>query len=475
MFHKSVSKFGLATHLALAAALPAALAQFVTEHMLGVAMLWTALLAWIWIIFEPSVFAGETVSRARARVLGRMLRDPFAWFLVVATLFAFIRWLNSGIDLFYDAEKTVWQVKDAALSILPASSKQAAFLPFATVLVLSTVIIGVRHALGRNARIWFGVTTGTFSAVGGLAAAICVTFGVESLKEAALFNFGSVWFYGSAYAFILPMAIACGIEAEERGITKSRLLFAFAVAGNSVAAFVFLPIILALSYLSISVVTAMVSLSFCKKRAGAAACARAASMLAFGIVGAVSIVIAPSYKDIMQEKMKGLKIESAFTQELADRNQALKRVSSAMWKDRQWGGIGVGAFELQAPFYIQNDEWSVLPPDPKHSMNGIFTILAERGIIGILFIVSCIGFLISYWVSSLIASLKWHNGQEEGRAWIFCVPTIVFTGIAVFIAFVVDAWFSLGFPLTSLPVAAGSVMVLSAASFPRPKTKHTQD
>ena len=108
-------------------------------------------------------------------------------------------------------------------------------------------------------------------------------------------------------------------------------------------------------------------------------------------------------------------------------------------------------------------------------MNGIFTILAERGIIGILFIVSCIGFLISYWVSSLIASLKWHNEQEEGRAWIFCVPTIVFAGIAVFIAFVVDAWFSLGFPLTSLPVAAGSVMVLSAASFPRPKTKHTQD
>ena len=96
----------MATHLALAAALPAALAQFVTEHMLGVAMLWTALLAWIWIIFEPSVFAGETVSRARARVLGRMLRDPFACFLVVATLFAFIRWLNSGIDLFYDAEKT---------------------------------------------------------------------------------------------------------------------------------------------------------------------------------------------------------------------------------------------------------------------------------------------------------------------------------------------------------------------------------
>ena len=144
-----------------------------------------------------------------------------------------------------------------------------------------------------------------------------------------------------------------------------------------------------------------------------------------------------------------------------------------MWKDRQWGGIGVGAFELQAPFYIQNEEWSVLPPDPKHSMNGIFTVLAERGIIGILFVVSGIGFLLFYWANGLVASLKWHQAQEEGRAWLFCVPTVVFAGIAVFVAFVVDAWFSLGFPLTALPVAAGSVMVLSAASFPRPKKKHT--
>ncbi|MBO5939689.1 MAG: O-antigen ligase family protein [Kiritimatiellae bacterium] len=473
MFHKSVSKFGLATHLSLAAALPAALAQFVTEHMLAVAMLWTALLAWIWILFEPSVFAGETVSRARARVLGKMLRDPFAWFLLVGTLFAFVRWLNSGIDLFYDAEKTIWLVKDAAVSIMPASSKEAAFLPFATITVLSTVIVGVRHALGKNARIWFGVVTGAFSAIGGLAAVICVAFGVESIKEAALLSFGASWFYGSAYAFILPMAIACGIEAEERGITKARLLFAFAVAGNSVAAFVFLPIILSLSYLGISVAVAVASLAFCKKRAGAAACARAASMFAFGVIGAVSAVIVPSYKTVISEKMNGLKIESAFTQELADRNDALKRVSFAMWKDRQWGGIGVGAFELQAPFYIQNEEWSVLPPDPKHSMNGIFTVLAERGIIGILFVVSGIGFLLFYWANGLVASLKWHQAQEEGRAWLFCVPTVVFAGIAVFVAFVVDAWFSLGFPLTALPVAAGSVMVLSAASFPRPKKKHT--
>ena len=81
MFHHSVSRFGLATHLALAAALPAALTQFVSTDFLSVSMLWVSLAAWIWMLFEPSVLAGETVSRARARMINSVIRDPFAWFM----------------------------------------------------------------------------------------------------------------------------------------------------------------------------------------------------------------------------------------------------------------------------------------------------------------------------------------------------------------------------------------------------------
>ena len=87
MFRLNVSRFGLATHLALAAALPAALAQFVSAHTLSVSMLWISLSAWIWIVFEPSVLSGETVSRARSRVFGRMILDPFVWFMILSVLF----------------------------------------------------------------------------------------------------------------------------------------------------------------------------------------------------------------------------------------------------------------------------------------------------------------------------------------------------------------------------------------------------
>ena len=475
MFRLNVSRFGLATHLALAAALPAALAQFVSVNALAVSMLWVSLVAWIWIAFEPSVLSGETVSRARSRMFGRMVRDPFVWFLILSVLFAFIRWLNSDVALFYDAEKTIWSVKEPAMSMMPASSGDAGFLPFAVAVVLATVIAGVRHALGRNARIWFGITTGAFSAIGGLAAVFCVVFGVETFKTSALMSFGQPWFYGTAFALILPVSIACGIEAEERGITKARLLFAFAVAGNAVATFVFLPTLLALGHLLISLIVAAVSLALCKNRAGAAACARAASMLAFGIVGAVSAVMAPSYKGIVQEKIKGVNVENAFTPALADRNEALQRVSLAMWKDFQWKGIGVGAFKLQAPFYVAKEDWQVLPPRPEQSSNGYFTLLAERGIVGSLFWLVGIGFLLFAWVARLVESFQWHKTQEEGRAWVFCIPSVVWAGLAVLAAGLADTWFSSGFPLTALPVCAASAMTLAAASFPKMKRKRAKE
>ena len=99
MLYQNVSKYGLATHLALAAALPAALAQFVSGSTLAVLTLWMSLVAAIWILMEPSVLSGETISGARARVLSRIFRDPLAWFLAVAVLFALARWLNNGVRL----------------------------------------------------------------------------------------------------------------------------------------------------------------------------------------------------------------------------------------------------------------------------------------------------------------------------------------------------------------------------------------
>ncbi len=471
MLCQNVSKYGLSTHLALAAALPAALAQFVSASALACAMLWVSFLAFIWILVEPSVFAGETVSGARWRVVHGILRDPLAWFLALAVGFAFCRWLNSDVKMAFDAETASWAVKDPAVTFLPASSGDAGFLPFALMLAAMSVILGVKHALGRNARLWFGIFAGAVSSVGALCAVISAGLDVQPFKSAALASFGATSFAGSMYALFLPIAVACGIEAEERGMTKARLVFALSVAGNAVGAYVFLPPILSIPYLSISALIAVIALALAKQRANAAAMARAASMLFFGIIAAVFVFMVLPTSDIQAKMVEGLELEKAFTPALSDRNEALRRVAKTIWLGHPWSGIGVGAFGLQAPFCAVKDDWTVLPPEPKDGSNGYFTLIAERGIVGGLMWLGGIAFLCWFWCARLVGAFRWQKAQDEGCSFVLNMPAVAWAGPFVLVACAADAWFSSGFPLTPLAACVVAAMPLAAASFPKVKRK----
>ena len=102
MFHRLITKYGLATHLALLASLPPALLPFLSERHLGLTIFWLSALAGLWILLEPSILAGEHLSTARGRVRHDMVRDPLFWFFLAAVVFAGLRWLNSGISMHYD-------------------------------------------------------------------------------------------------------------------------------------------------------------------------------------------------------------------------------------------------------------------------------------------------------------------------------------------------------------------------------------
>ena len=469
MLYQNISKYGLATHLALAAALPAALAQFVSGSALSLAMLWVSLSAVLWIVMEPSVFSGETVSSARARVISHIIRDPLAWFFGVAILFALFRWLNNGVCLAFDAEKSIWAVKEASLSFLPASTGDQGLFPLALAISIGVVVIGVKHALGRNARLWFGIAAGAVAAVGAVAAAVCAGMTMEPYHSATTSDFGSPLFHGSMYALLLPVTIACGIQAEGCGMTKSRLVFAWAVAGNGLGAYLFLPGLLSVSYLAVSALIAVIALAVQKFRSGVASAARAAAMLAFGVILAVFTAILPSFDDAHGAKSEGLDVEKAFSPALADRNEALFRISKAIWLEHPWGGAGVGAFVLQAPFIAGKEDWAVLPPQPSIGPNGFMTLIAERGIVGSGVWLLWLALLLQFWFARLIGSFAWQKLQDEGHAWILNIPPLAWAGPMVLTLFVADAFFSSGFPLTALPICVAAALPLAAASFPKVK------
>lgn len=469
MVNQDVSRYGLATHLAIAAALPVALSQFVSASVLGCCTLWVSAFAALWMVMEPSVFAGETVSMARRRMVGAMVRDPFVWFLMFAVLFSMIRWLNSDIRLVFSPETAVWTVKEPTMAIMPASSGDAGFLPFSLIVAAAMVMIGVRHALGRNARLWFGVFAGAVSATGAMAAVICAGLGMEPFKSAAMATFGAPSFPGSMYALLLPVAVACGVEAEERGITKSRLLLAWAVAGNAAGAYVFLPMLLSLPYLALSAVAAAFALALAKCRKSAAIMARGLAMLSLGIVMAATAIITMPGQDVRSSKIGGLEVEKAYPSALVDRNAALRRIAKTMWLTHPWSGVGVGAFPLQASFNADEEDWSVLPPQPKSSGDWYTNLIAERGIVGGLMWAIAVGFLLCFWCVRLVGAFRWRSEQNEGFSPSLNVPAVAWIGPLVLVAAAVDVWFSAGLPVASVPVCIAVAMPLAAASFPKPR------
>ncbi|MBR1921794.1 MAG: hypothetical protein IJ829_07335, partial [Kiritimatiellae bacterium] len=101
---KTISKYGLAAHLALLAVAPLFLFPFCGSVWTARTLLWLSLSAAVWTFVAPSCRKDEMPHDARARVASSIFVDPLFWFSVVLVLFAVVRWLNVGVAMVYDAE-----------------------------------------------------------------------------------------------------------------------------------------------------------------------------------------------------------------------------------------------------------------------------------------------------------------------------------------------------------------------------------
>ena len=82
MFPRLITRYGLATHLALLASLPFVLNPFLSESTLAEVIFWLSGLAFLWLLVEPAMRAGEHLSIARRRVLSSLVRDIAFWIFV---------------------------------------------------------------------------------------------------------------------------------------------------------------------------------------------------------------------------------------------------------------------------------------------------------------------------------------------------------------------------------------------------------
>ncbi len=469
MFQKFLSKYGLSTHLALLAAIPLALSPFLAAATLASVVFWLTALAAVWLFVEPSVRMGEHLSLARARVRRAIFLDPFFWVLLFLVVFSAIRWLNSGIGLFYDVEQAAWLVKDAVWPVLPGAAGDAGLLPFAISLVSLVLLCGIRHAIGLMARAEFGVAGAFFAGLGGGAAAICAGLGLKGYSELMATGFAESPFWASCFGVWLVIGVASGAQAESRRWVGARLPFALGVAGNAAALIFFAPPLVAAAWLVLAA-GVLLFCSFYLGRAGSTgAIARYLALALFGFALPVFLLMMAMPEPVRAFKLDGLSPAVAFNEGYKETAEALSRLARAMWVRHPWTGAGLGAFGLHAQFLAEKSDWAVIPMQPQFSTNGYWMFLAERGIVGCVVLAVVLGMLLVFWGLRLARAFVFLRTQDDADIFPFAVAPVAWTAPFCLLLLAAEAFAA---PLFVTPFALLALVIppaLSAAAFPKPK------
>ena len=502
MIQKFLSKYGLASHLAVLAALPLALTPFLTAAALGSVVFWLIALAAVWLFAEPSVRLGEHLSDARVRVRHEMVRDPLFWLMALVFVFTLVRFCNTGIDLFYDAERSAWIVQKPKWSLLPGAVEGAGLLPFAFASAALTVVMGLRHGIGRKARTEFGIVGSLLAGLAGIALVGCAVAGVGNVSAWMVSGMEEEPFWASSFGVWLVLGVVCGAIAEVSKWGAARLPLAISVAGNVVALFFFAQPIVAVAWIFLATVVAAYSLLYLSRIVSMGAVARVFTLLIIGVALPIFAVMTFMSMDVRELKSRRLtpafalessesdaaaervrlatksaidgrkkadKLREEFREKGALRKIALNRIARRMWSEHPWSGVGVGAFALHAPFLAEKEEWHVLPPKPQFSPNGFWTHLAERGVLGCSLLLLVLGGLLYTWGARLVAAFFFLRGRDDADIFPFAVPPLAWVGPVCVALFVAEATYAPVFLNASFILIVTVPLALSAATFPKPK------
>jgi len=470
MIRRTVTKYGLALHLAALAALPVALAPFHSVETRTTCLLWGALFAFLWLIFEPSVLKGEHSSSARRRVARGIFRDPLFWFFLVATVFAFVRWLNTGAAMAYDPEKSAWKVLEAAFPVLPSSVAGKGLSALATTLALGVVVCGVSHGLGLSARLCFALWTTLLTGLSGLWAGLHVCMDDLILYVRAVPPLGAWSSTGAGVFFgvFLIVAIATAMFVEARGWRAARLGYCVAVAGNGVGLVLFAPPVHSILFAPLALAGLVFGVIFLAKSASRGACVRFLVLIALGL--AVPAATAGSFvpEPLRAAWQAGLDFPALWTEKLQATFAITNRISVDLWKLNPWSGSGIGSWGLHLPFLAAKADWSVLPPRLLVPLNAYCGLLAERGIVGCGVLAVGVILLLQSWGTRLAGALSIPR-DDDMPALVHRVAPIAWFAPWTFLVLLPAGVLMPCLDLSAAAFAAAVPLALASASFPKKK------
>lgn len=374
--------YSVAAHLALLAVSPLFLFPYFDTDTVATVMLWLCAFAFVWVFFEPSRMSGELLHESRARVLGGVLRDPLFWVMLLFVAVSALRWINSGVSLAYDVENVRWYMKEPMLASLPSAAEGHGKLEFAATLVATLVLMGIRHSLGKVARLSFLVSSSLFAAIAAVVAIGLAKFSGGMALVAAKATYANPSFVGGAFAVYGLAGLAGLAGALEKKWKSASFLSVIAVGGTFAGAYMFAPSASVMLYAIAAVVMILASIIWLCTLSHFSNAMKFFAIAFIGVAIAVLIAITIAPQDLVEARMADIVLLKLFPDNYEMIREILSRVAMKTWDDAQWLGGGLGTFSFQTRFIATPQDWPVILTARASALSAWWTLIAERGIVG---------------------------------------------------------------------------------------------
>ena len=454
---KAIAKYGLAAHLAILAVAPLFLFPFFGDDTIAVVLLWLSLPAAVWTIMQPSVRRGEMLHNARSRVSSEMFLDPFFWAMLVVVAFSGLRAINSGVAMAYDAETAKWYMASPVFPLLPASVKDAGFLPFAATLATLIIVVAGRHALGLKARQSYFVISSALAGVAAAVAAVLANLGNEAALSAVKCPYGDLSFVGVAFLVHFvgsTVAVAAAIENRWNRVMPVLVL---SVGGTAAGSFMFSPAhdtgIFFIAWLVVFAYAFFYSFRVVRGAAEFKMLIVLAVSLASG--WALAFITAPG--SLLSTRASAFVDQTFFPQWFAAARRVLSALAIKAWMASPWTGTGVGSFALDIRFNASPADWASIPRGLVAPPVGWLKMMTERGIAGAAMMALPLVLMLVTYGRRFVGWLFVRTAPQPG-CWV---------GPAVVLAVAATGFFDCSYMRADVLMAVAGTLAISASSFPK--------
>ena len=442
-------------HLAILAVAPLFLYLFVSPPVESVVLLWCSLSAVTWIFMEPSLRSGEYLHDARSRVVSCVARDPLFWTLVAAVGVTGVCAFNGGVSLVYDAENAQWQISEALFPFLPSCIDNSGTLLFSATAAIAVVTVGVRHALGRSARMLFLALSSSLAGMVAILLFAAVYDNREPVMALLSRAEEGYSFVGLVFGFYLLGGTVALISAIENRWNFMLFLCVFAIGGTAIGVFCFSPVYMFLSVMLAEVIVLLYSFVFVCKVLQATFQLKFLAGVFMCLVISGLLVAGMFPEPLLQPKLEAIIGFLPFSEGFWETRDILSRVAFKTWYAKLWLGGGFASFPLDFRFFAQASDWQSLPRGALAVANGWWLILAERGLWGLVVLTLPILLLIVHYFRRLVS---WFRVLDLPHPACWIALCILALGITL-------GFFDCSFFRDDALMAALPMVAVSAASF----------